>query len=451
MPNSNSDEVKFGGNLVGGTLIYSTYYDSNELKVCIPALVRANYLYGGYYKDYPGKGANYEDSGADFGQNDPDVKGYGLGLVSDSSKLVEWNIDDAITKRGDKFTVSRSEIADYIGHTLYIKEVPDSRYLRPYTAYTYDKNLQERWEEVKNPDLSKMTSTNGYLVGIKSGNDVYLLVDGGSATLALAKANFYGEYVIGTSGVFNARKWVVESDANGSYLKGKKTGKYILEQDGTVTQSSTTDKTALSLYNSLLYTEDGYYLVTGKKNRSVVSNNTAPENCQVVFYQYYDSITPIRSLWLVTDTDDTNYQQAGFIVDVDPIDGTLTEDSVFMRSKYMLDGFVVSASNGISGGGNGNTAVNNTTFNNNRSYTPYVGYLESASNPGVFGLEGKAYINYWITPDSILVTGKRARIFGDCLYDVGTIGSKISAKDVGATWSYIDPSDVPAEPEQDHN
>ena len=81
------------------------------------------YLYGGYYKDYSGKGPNYDD-------NDP-AEGNVEGATTYKGSLTAWDGADAYTSNGTAMT-------PVAGETYYLKEVP-AEYFAPYMAVVYDK------------------------------------------------------------------------------------------------------------------------------------------------------------------------------------------------------------------------------------------------------------------------------------------------------------------------
>lgn len=85
----------------------------------IVAKTAANYLYGGYYEDYDGKG-NYANDG----------KAPTEGNYAYTGAENAWNADDALRVNG----MAMKPVA---GTTYYLKEVP-STYLRPATYVVYD-------------------------------------------------------------------------------------------------------------------------------------------------------------------------------------------------------------------------------------------------------------------------------------------------------------------------
>ena len=271
-PNHN-DGVKYGGNEVGGTLVYSTYAGV-DTTVDIPGLVPEGSLYGGYYKDYAGKG-----SYSTFAVTDGVT-----GAVAYDGANADWDIEDAkrgTENRGDRFTVEKDEISEFIGKTIYIKEVPAAKYLRLYSYCTYNRN----------------------------------------------------------------------------------------------------DKT-------------------------------------------------IRSWWLITDTDDKNYQQTGFI-----IDGVVTPCQSWPKSVR-----ITPKNADPNDTETGAKTLSQTTFNAPRAWVPYKGYREDSNNTGSFeALENKTYTNYWITLDNILVIGTRQRTFGSDISNMNTAPNNLTTGDyTGVKYYYTE-------------
>ena len=271
-PNHN-DDVKYSGNEVGGTLVYSTYAGV-DTTVDIPGLVPTGSLYGGYYMDYEGKGS-YSTFAVTDGVTD---------AVAYNGANADWDIEDAkrgTENRGDRFTVEKDEISEFIGKTIYIKEVPADKYLRLYSYCTYNRN---------------------------------------------------------------------------------------------------------------------------------------------------DKI--IRSWWLITDTDDKNYQQTGFI-----IDGVVTPCQSWPKTVR------ISPKNADPNDTEtGAKTLSQTTFNAPRAWVPYKGYREDSNNTGSFeALENKTYTNYWITLDNILVIGTRQRTFGSDISNMNTVSNNLTTGDyTGVKYYYTE-------------
>ena len=96
----------------------------------ITAHVTSGFYYGGYYKDYSGKG-DYNDESPEHGIVE--------GATTYKGSLTAWDGADAYTSNGTAMT-------PVAGETYYLKEVP-AEYFAPYMAVVYDK--------YKNPHMTE--------------------------------------------------------------------------------------------------------------------------------------------------------------------------------------------------------------------------------------------------------------------------------------------------------
>lgn len=164
------------------------------------------YLYGGYYKDYSGKGPYYDD-------NNP-AEGNVEGATTYKGSLTAWDGADAYTSDGTAMT-------PVAGETYYLKEVP-AEYFAPYMAVVYDKYQDNK---VKQLYLISAVDDRNYnefgLVGTVDGETVvknftltftFQYSNGDRETLTAHKA--FPDVPTGYLGVWNAAS---ELSANNTF------------------------------------------------------------------------------------------------------------------------------------------------------------------------------------------------------------------------------------------
>ena len=136
-------------------------------------------------------------------------------------------------------------------------------------------------------------------------------------------------------------------------------------------------------------------------------------------YTYYKATGNLATAWLISDVDDLNYTETGFVIveDYKPasVTATLTVKNKVGGASVLLKPTSIFRANGVQGG-----------------YLTYLEILES----GLLSTDKKV-LQYWITPDGLTVTGNTSRVY-KALDNKANIKSNLESETIDPTITLVD-------------
>ena len=145
-----------------------------------------------------------------------------------------------------------------------------------------------------------------------------------------------------------------------------------------------------------------------------------------VYYTYYTisetEANPISTIWIISDVDDLNYPEAGFVI-------TVTDTSKNEETEQFVKSLKITPHNNP----DGSVTLNSTKCFNARGYLTYL----TVYNDGEYGdpvtpnmLDGNAKIaQYWVTPDGCIVTGTATRIYSNVFTtDISAVTNNVASE-----------------------
>ena len=148
------EKISFSDTRVKGTFADGEYtYDfdiANETK--------DTFLYGGYYKNYAGKSTGFDATkittwAEGWYDDSKNSEGAASDAIPYDGDTAEWTLSEAYTKEDGDGLAMHPEV----NKTYYLKEVPDTKFLQPYTHYTYytsNYNIANMWQLSAIDDLN---------------------------------------------------------------------------------------------------------------------------------------------------------------------------------------------------------------------------------------------------------------------------------------------------------
>ena len=194
---------------------------------------------------------------------------------------------------------------------------------------------------------------------------------------------YYSDYS-GKSAGFEGKN-VTEWAEDNTYVDN---GESVFAYDGTGSKVWDLDKA---------YTVNGFLAPVEKEETYYIKEVPADKYLQpYLHYTYYKTDNHISSAWLISDVDDLNYQETGFVI------------STADETALVASSLTVQTTHGGSRIKLTPKRVFTVTGADNR--LSYLEVMKNASGTKGFG-ENVKILQYWVTPDGLIVTGNTMRTY----------------------------------------